>query len=222
MTPARPHPPSAQRIAEARARGHVPRAPLIGVLGGVLASAVGSAALGPALIRDMRALVRAPLEAIAAGRGADAYVAAGASLRSLAALGALWLAGATLAIGIAVALGQGPALGSPFRDEAGYPGVRPSRTASALFVLGLLGSGAHALVVSLTGQALVFVDYASVVCALAVGCALIDLAFARARFVASLWLTRGEQRDAERRDFGSPEVRRARSEARRAMQGSAP
>jgi flagellar biosynthesis protein FlhB len=76
--------------------------------------------------------------------------------------------------------------------------------------------------VSLTGHVPAFVDYVSVSCVLAVGCGVVDVAFARARFVASLWLTRSEQLAEARRDFGAPEIRRARAEARRAMQGAAP
>jgi flagellar biosynthesis protein FlhB len=196
---ARPHAPSAQRIAEARATGHVPRAPLLSLFGLLGAIAVG-VSQAPAFGRELVALFEVPLS------GADAF----------GLLDALWRRTAwSLALVLAIVIGgswlaQGPAFGTR-RTKFAFQGV--DRTASVLF-----GLASVVLAIFLVLDLQLFridPNYGWALAMLSVACLAIDIAFARARWFASLWMTRREFLD-ERRDQGvSPEIaassRRARS-----------
>lgn len=222
MTPRGPYPPSAQRIAEARAHGHVPQSPLAGVAAGVVALIVGASALGPSLWMHLLTLYRTSLLAFAAGRPGDAYRAVEASLGGIMRGLFGFLAGAAILVAATLTLMQGCSLGAPWRASKRFARLAPSRTASVLFVLGLALVGGTAIADALIGPepARALFDAAMGIAVLALACGAIDAAFARARFAASLWLTRGEHLEEQRSAFGSPEARRAREAARRALWGS--
>ncbi|MDB4974117.1 MAG: hypothetical protein JWN48_2458 [Myxococcaceae bacterium] len=226
MTAARPHPPSSQRIAQARASGHAPHAPLVGFGCGLLAVFATGFWLAPRVERTFGELLRAPLELAARGRSAEAHA------RALALLGGLtsFVVGALVLVSVVIALGCFAAQGPAFARLTGslstrLPTLRPSRTAGALWCLGLvvlwlvtlsewtrfsqssLGSVAYEVLQGLT--------------VLTLACMVIDVAFARARFYASLWLTRREHIAEQRDAFGAPEIRAARQLARQAARADA-
>jgi hypothetical protein len=185
-------------MAEALASGHVPRAPLLSLFGllGLLAVGAGQAhALGAELI----ALLQVPLS------GADATEILHGLLRRTA-----WALGVILAVLVLGSwLAQGPAVVSK-RSTFADPGT--DRTASVLFALAslvLLTS------VVLAAQALELeAGYGWALALVSAACLAIDIAFARARWVASLWMTRREFVDAQRDQGVSPEVAAARRRAR--------
>lgn len=220
MSQARVHPPSEQRIREARRAGHVPRVPLVSLAASWIALACGLFLLGDGLGTALeRAFVR-PLEALAAGRPLALPVA---ELERVAVSLLALLALAWVALAASIVLAQGPAFGAvPARPR--FPELRAGRTARALFVLGLPVLGAFALERALRASERTFVDvlftFAILVGVLAFACALIDVAFARAAHVRSLWLTRAEHRDEQREAYGSPEARAAREGARRERAGA--
>jgi flagellar biosynthesis protein FlhB len=189
----RPHPPSAQRVLEARASGHLPRAALLWLAGALGLLAVG-AAVGPNLGERLRASWSEELLRAAAGEPTHVR-------ERLAALSSL-LAG-SLAVILALLLGvgwlvQGPGFASWAR-RTHFERVGLDRTASLVWALGL---------VLLTGFTLAdFASWAWGFALLSVGCLVIDVAFARARWFASLWLTRREYVDMQREQAPAPEVR---------------
>jgi flagellar biosynthesis protein FlhB len=195
---ARPHAPSQQRIAEARAGGHVPRAPLLRLLGLLGLLAVGGLQ-ARALGADLIALFEAPLS--------------GASPRELL-QGLLERTAWSLAVILAVVLlGTWLAQGPAFVIRRSNLSAASDPTATALFALGTL-----VLLAFLLHDTRLFdvalADYAWAFGLLAVACLAIDIAFARARWFASLWMTRREYLDAQRDQGVSPELAAARRRAR--------
>ncbi|MDB4974794.1 MAG: hypothetical protein JWN48_3135 [Myxococcaceae bacterium] len=219
MAAARPHSPSAQRIAEARASGHLPRAPLVGFAGALLALLAGTALLGPAIAQRTAALLRGPLELAAAGRSREAHAQAELLLQQLARSAGLLLGLGCIAIALFTLLAQGPSLARLSSSRSlRVASLRPSRTASALWCVGLcvivlttLASWTELERATLSQWA---VALATELALLTVACSAIDIAFARARFFASLWLTRREYLDEQREQLGAPELRAARRRAR--------
>ena len=169
---------------------------------------------------DLLLLARAPLAAIAAGRSHDAFTQAEVLLRGLT----LSLTAALLAVLVVVALVclvvQGPAFGWPRRTQriALAPSA-PTRTGGLLWGMALCGCVAltihESLDASLADLPRLARTCAERVLALTLPCMVIDAAFARARFHASQWLTRREQRDEQRAAQGAPELRAARARQRR-------
>ena len=172
-----------------------------------------------ALRADLLVLVRAPLEAASGGRSDEAFRQADAALRGLGTS----LAWALLSVLVGVALVclavQGPAFGSPWR-AARTDVVRraPGRTAGLLWGLVLCGCAALTVHESLEAPLSDVPQLARTcterVLALTLPCMVIDAAFARARFHASLWLTRRALRDEQRAAHGAPEIRAARARLR--------
>lgn len=198
---ARPHAPSAQRIADARASGHVPRAPLLWLAGLLALSAVG-AALGP----RFGSLLRALWSDLLSGGAVDVW----GRLHGLLALLA-WSLGAIFVLLLGVVwLVQGPAFAAWSR-RAQFEALRPDRTASALWACGLCLLTGFALTDALAG----FAAWAWGLALLSLACLLIDAAFARARWFASLWLTRREYVDQQREQAAAPALVAARNRARR-------
>jgi flagellar biosynthesis protein FlhB len=64
-------------------------------------------------------------------------------------------------------------------------------------------------------------SWASALVALTALCLVTDIAFARARFFASLWLSPREYLDDQRATFGAPELRRARAAVRTSLRSRA-
>ncbi len=220
MDSARPHPPSEQRIAEARAAGHLPRAPLTGLAAALLGLFLCASLLGPRIVHLCRELFEAPLTLSAHGKLAEALARAGASVRELFGLVAL----AGLALFASVVLGVGLAQGLAFAPLASpraraFARLSPDRTAGALFALGLTLLAALSLADALWLERATLGSFARSwaerVALLGLACVVIDASFARARFFASLWLTRREYFDEQREAFGAPEIRAARARARR-------
>ncbi len=211
MDSARPHPPSDQRIAEARAAGRVPKAPLTGLtaaIGGLFGAA---ALLGPRIARSARDLFEAPLALSAAGERSAALARAAASARELFALLALAAVSIFISVALGIVLVQGLAFAPLARPRArALAPLRVDRTAGALFALGV------AVWLERAGWADFARAWAERLAFLAVACLVIDASFARARFFASLWLTRREYLDEQREAFGAPEIRAARARARSA------
>ncbi|MET0343752.1 MAG: EscU/YscU/HrcU family type III secretion system export apparatus switch protein [Polyangiales bacterium] len=225
MSSTRPYPPSAQRLADARAHGHVPRAPMVHVGATALALITGGAWAIAALRDRLRDLAVGPLEALARGDRAHAFALVYTLTREVlvdlsAWLGAAW--GLAMVAGFAV---QGVTLGWPKRGVQ-FPSLAPSRTAALLWIACLVlcaGLGAYEAV-DAPRDALprLIGTCAQHVFALTLPCMVVDAAFARARFRASLWLTRRELRDEQRAAFGSPLVRAARARLVRERENGAP
>jgi flagellar biosynthesis protein FlhB len=217
MSEARIHPPSEQRVSEARRLGHVPVVPLAGLFGAFTALAFALGVSGPALWRALVALLRTPLERAARGEPpahpqlADALLPLALPLASL-------LGCAFLATALASFVAQGPAFGFAARSRLRLVPLAPSRTSRLLFVLGL------PLVAALSLRSLLRAELADVVALLSdfalhlsawlALCALLDASLARTAHLRSLWLTRSEHRAEQREQHGSPEVRAARQRAR--------
>ena len=221
MSSERPHAPSEPRIREARASGHAPRAELAG-FSAALVVVLGCACwLGP---RGGRALVRmldAPLLSVARGRFGDAATQAAALARGVVRDMVLVLAAVLVAATLARAVAQRPSFARMGSTRLGFPPLRVSRTAQALWCAGLLfclGDALHDVVLlDLASVAPAAARLATNLALVTVGCAVVDAAFARARFFASLFLTRREYLDAQREAVGSPELRAARARARQQL-----
>lgn len=196
---ARPHAPSQQRIAEARASGHVPRVPLLR-LGGLLGAMAVAAQQAHGFARELVALLEAPLSGVDPFAGLRALVLRTAW--SLAVVLALVLLGSWLA--------QGPARGA---REPKFTPQAVDRTASVLFALGVLVLLAF-FVLDVQLLELDLATYGWALALLSVACLAIDIAFARARWFASLWMTRREFLDQQRDHGVSPELAAARRRAR--------
>jgi len=211
MTSARPHAPSSDRIAEARASGHVPRAPLVGFGVGVL-GLVGYAGT------SATSRYREPLELAARGDVTGALERASTWLLDVGASLATALFVLAVAIAASIAVAQGPAFARLTRTRVLPPPLRPSRTASVLWCLCLGALVARTVleapmltIETLRAEASAF---AWALVLITVACIAIDVAFARARFYASLWMTRREFLDEQRESHGAPELRSARARAR--------
>lgn len=223
MNSARPYPPSAQRIAEARASGHHPRASLVcGNAALVVALALGFL-LGARWFAGLVALFRATMSAWSRADAAGAYrlltrYAHGTLLScTLAALGL------TLLVTASCVLARGPRGGRAREPaRARFPRLAPGRTAPLLFALGL------ALVTGLSLGEVLALDASSLlglasrwawgVALIAVLTLIVDVAFAQARFYASLRMTRRELLDEQRAAFGAPELRALRQRLLREAQ----
>ena len=218
MSEARIHPPSEQRLSEARRLGHVPRAPLVGVFSLWSALLVGLVLAAPTLWPALQELARAPLEAAAAGR---ALSLPSTPLHQLAWSLAWVLTSATLALALGTFVAQGPAWGGASGSRLRPTPLRPSRITGLLFALGLpllcLHQAGRALRAEPAQLAPLFRDFALHAAAYLAACALLDASLARAAHVRSLWLTRREQKDEQREAYGSPELRRARDRLRRTL-----
>ncbi len=192
------HAPSQQRIAEARASGHVPRVPLLGLFGLLGLLAVGAGQLA-GYREELRALLAAPLS------GADPW-----ALLSSLGVRLAWSLALVLAIVLVGSwLAQGPAFVSR-REPFAAQGI--DRTAALLF-----GAGALSLLALVTWESRaleVSADYGWALALLSVACLAIDIAFARARWFQSLWMTRRQLRDEQREHGVSPELAAARRQAR--------
>lgn len=219
MASARPHPPSEQRIDEARAAGHVPHAPLAGFAGGLLALVPTCFWLAPEVAAHLTDLLERPLLAAARGDSALARAEVGEHVRALLGWAALALGAAFVGVVLASALAQGLAFVRMRRVRARFERMAPSRAASLLFCLGLALATGLALddVGRLRPQQLAAraESWAVTLCLLALGCGVVDAAFARARWFASLFMTRRELLDEQRDAFGDPALRAARARARR-------
>ena len=209
-------------MADARASGHVPRAPLVG-FGSALLAALGAAFwLGPSLARSCRELLSVPLALAAVGKAAQAHARTAQLLTAIERDLACALLAVVLCVGLGTLLAQGPAFArlSSFVASRFAP-LTPSRTASALWCLGVLFIALLTLSEWARFDRAVLVELSCALAArvalLTVGCMAIDVAFARARHFASLWLTRREQLDEQRAHYGAPEVRVAREHARHAL-----
>ncbi|HEY6882236.1 MAG TPA: hypothetical protein VI299_29600 [Polyangiales bacterium] len=199
-----PHAPSSQRIAEARASGHVPRAPLSWVTG-LLALLVVVVPQRSAFQRELLALFREPLQAGDPARAWD-------SVRELALRCAWSLTLVFVLVAGATWLVQGPAFAAGTRKK--FRKVRLDRTASALW------AGAVALLAAFYAFAAVQLSVEQVgsfgfwLAFVSVACLAIDVAFARARWLSSLWMTRREFLDEQREQGPLPELVAARKRAR--------
>lgn len=211
MATHRPHPPSAQRILDAHARGHLPRTRLVGVAGGLLALGLTWVLRSDQLATHFLRLFSQPLEALALGRSELAY---GALLRSLRELGALLgytLLGACVGVGASVLLVQGFARASLRRPRSGGFGrLSAGRSAALAWSISLCVCGGAAVAEQLAWNvpwaesARTFVLQLA---AFSLLCAIADVALARASWLRSLWLTRAEYLDEQRETFGAPELR---------------
>jgi flagellar biosynthesis protein FlhB len=230
---ARPHPPSSRRSAEARAQGHLPRAPLAGVLFALLSLLLSLWALAPRVFVLLTRLLREPLELAARGQAVAAEARLAQLLGELTGACALALLAIVVGVGGGLFVVQGPAFASSSRTHGVvFPALSLSRTASALWCVGLLlitalalgqffacafeGALRRASFSSATLPALA-AAWAGQLGALSVAALLVDVAFARARFFASLWSTRREFQDEQRLALGPAEPRAARERARRAF-----
>ncbi len=219
---ARTEPPSEQRIAEARARGLVPRtwvlAPALTLAGMSAAAAFAFEPLRAALV----GLMTRPLVALAE----RSSVAPGELLRhALATAGALTavvlLVGAALsALGIGIAQGLSFCLRMPKAPRRAFAKPEGTRGAVALLagfsVLAVAASASFAaLRASPDDAAALLTSFASrlALALLLVGVG--DAALARAAFWRSLWTTRRDKRAEDRDAYGSLEMREARERARK-------
>lgn len=215
MAEAKIHPPSPQRVVEARRSGLVPRAPLVGPVAAVLALFLFGRLFVPTLVAQLEALFRRALDAGTHGvSGAEAWALVAPIAFSMAELlGAVFLV--TVAASL---LAQGPHFAWPKRPRKPFTRARKSRTASLLAALLV-----PLVALSLLPRALwiepeelgdLLLSALGRLSALLLTLALIDVAFARTRFLRALWLTRREQRDEQREAYGAPELRAAREHAR--------
>jgi flagellar biosynthesis protein FlhB len=219
MAGARIHPPSEQRVADARRAGLAPRPALAGFAAAWFALAAGLQLRGPVLWQQVEDLWRRPLEALALRDAGRARALAFSLLADIAGHCALLLAAAAACATLVAWLAQGPHFGLPVR--ARRPFQQPARSPLAGALAGLAACAVFAALLSPAlwlepaGVALVltrFAAYMAVVLALA---AVVDVALARTAFLRALWMTRQELQDEQREAYGSPELRRARANIRR-------
>jgi flagellar biosynthesis protein FlhB len=218
MSQARIHPPSEQRLSEARQLGHVPRAPLVSLFALWSTLLLGLSLAAPTLWRALEELVRGPLEAAALGH---TLALSSTALKQLAWSLACALLGAFVALALGTLVSQGPAFGFAGASRLRPVPVRPPRSTGLLFALGLpvvcLQIAARALRAEPAQLASLLRDFALYAAAYLAACALLDASLARAAHVRSLWLTRREQQEEQREAYGSPELRRVRDRLRRAL-----
>lgn len=218
---ARPHPPSSRRIVEARASGHLPRAPLAGFGLALLALLACTATLGPRAAGLCADLLRVPVALVGTGAALQAQARAGELVQQLAALVGVALGSVVLAVALGVFLVQGPAfaqLSRPSTASASFAKTSISRTASVLWCLGVVLISALSLSrwreLAQGNLTSLLAAWAQQLALLSAALMVVDIAFARARFFASLWLTRRERDDELRDAYGAPELRAARRQAR--------
>jgi flagellar biosynthesis protein FlhB len=213
------HPPSEQRIAEARGAGLAPRPAIAGFVAAFVALAACARLGGESLWRLLAELWRRPLEALAAGDAARAHALARALLaqigwRLVIALLCVWGCAA-----LVLWLAQGPHFALPGRARRPFePAARgylapllASLAACALFAASL----SPALWLEPAGVAALLSRFGAYLALLLALAAVIDVASARTAFLRALWMTRQEFKDDNREAYGSPELRGARARLRR-------
>ena len=214
MASARPYPPSAQRIAVARASGHVPRPALV-ALGSVwLTTMFVLWAYGAHLLHELATLFRSTVELCGRGDSALARAAVWSWVISASQSFALIALAAFVSIALSLAFAQGASHAGRRALRVRFAKLEVSRTAGALLSLSLLLTTAIALaelpLLEISDLAAFALRWASYAALFTLFCTFIDVAFARARFFRSLWMTRAELRDEQRSAFGAPELREAR------------
>jgi flagellar biosynthesis protein FlhB len=222
MASARPYPPSAQRVAEARASGHAPRPLLLASTSALLYLLACAAALGTRALTHLQAFLSDATGALAAGDSARAYARLALFLRDGASTLALLLLGMFVVLLAAELFGRGASF-ARVRARVPFPPVRRDPSALLVWSIGLTLAASFAVLELLPlapGELAPFAsDWLRRIALLALACAVLDVTLARARFFASLWMTRREQLDEQRAAFGAPELKRAqarlRSETRR-------
>ena len=212
------HPPTAARVAEARAAGLAPRLGVGGMCVALLALALLQARALPSLWQRLGALSSAPLEAWTRGDASLALQLGQALALDAARALALLLAAMTLAVGFCLWLLQGPVVVWPRRPRRSFRRARVSLLPHVLFTLGLT------LLLGLCLVDAVWLEPGDLtalwsrwwgrVALLVGGVLVLDAALARERFYRALWLTRREQREEWREAYGAPELRAARAEQR--------
>ena len=215
MADARVYPPSEQRLVEARRQGHVPHTTLVSFAGAFVAFALWAPRAAPQLSTEVAELWRAALARAAEGRPLAAGTLLSEMLSSVLGTLSLGLAMMLAAMVLALWLVQGVAWGLIVRSPR--PRFeRPRRDATAplllvscaLVVLGVTLFATFRLELVTLSEGLERWLLASSVCLVA--CAFVDAAFARARHMRSLWLTRREHLDELREAYGSLELRSER------------
>jgi len=224
---ARPHPPSSRRSAEARAQGHLPRAPLAGSVLVLLSLLASVWSVGPRAFGLCTFLLREPLELAARGHATAARERAVQLLGELAGVCAPALVAVVVSLVLGLIVVQGPAFTHGSRGRgASFPALSISRTGSALWSVGVLLIASLALgqwaSFDLSTLGAFAGAWAVQLVVLSVGALLVDVGFARARFHASLWLTRRAYHDEQRAALGPPEARAARAEQRRSFARARP
>jgi len=219
MASARPYPPSAQRIAAARAGGHVPRPLLVATAAGCMSLFASVLLLAPRGALLLSTFARESLLALGSGRREAAYALLASLQRELTELVCIALLISFSAVASACALAQGVAFGfTRARAGASFGELAPDRTAALLWAVGLVAMAASAIADALLSEphelTSIASSWARQLLLLALGCAFIDAALARARFHGSLWLTRREYLDEQRAAHGAPEVRALRARRR--------
>lgn len=222
MASARPYPPSAQRIAEARASGQAPRPLLAASTSALLFVLAGGWLVGPRALAHLQAFWKSSAMALARGDDVQAYAQLAALVDQAAPRLALTLLGLFVTVLAAELLGRGASF-ARVRTRLRLTPVRRDVTALLVWSVGLTLLVSFA-VLELVPRELAELgplasDWSRRLALLALVCLALDVTLARARFFGSLWMTRGEQLDEQRAAFGPPEIRRAltrvRSEARR-------
>jgi flagellar biosynthesis protein FlhB len=219
MAGAKIHPPSEQRVAEARRAGLAPRPVIAGLAAAWVTIVAGLRLCAPGLWQRVAELWRLPLEALALGDAARAFELARTLLFEIAGQLALLLAAAASCIALVSWLAQGPHFALPTRAR------RPFEAPPRSMLAGVLAALAACVVCAAFLSPALWLEPSSVgpllarfgatlalVLALA---ALIDVAVARTAFLRALWMTRQELKEEQREAYGSPELRRARAHLRR-------
>lgn len=219
MSQARIHPPSEQRLADARRAGHVPRAPLVGLFAAFVTLMFWLSFAGPSLFATLGALYRLPLERAERGEPLPSLNELTPFLHSVALELGIGFALTFCALALGTFLVQGPAFGFGSAVRLKLPKLRQGRTGKLLFVFGLpvvlFTQLPRVLRVEVASVASLLGDLALMTGMWLALCGLVEASLARARHIRSLWLTRAEYQDEQREAYGSPEMRRARDRARR-------
>jgi flagellar biosynthesis protein FlhB len=213
------HPPSEQRIAEARGAGLAPRPAIAGFAAAFIALTACARLGGESVWRLIAELWRRPLEALAAGDAARAHALARALLaqigsRLVIALLVVWAFAA-----LVLWLAQGPHFALPGRARRPLPPPARGHLAPLLAALAACALFAASLSPALwlepAGVAALLSRFGAYLALLLALAAVVDVASARTAFLRALWMTRQELKDDSREAYGSPELRRARAELRR-------
>jgi flagellar biosynthesis protein FlhB len=178
--------------------------------------------LAPRVFALLTRLLCEPLELAARGQAGAGRALLAQLLGELTGVCALALLAVFVCVGAGLFVVQGPAFaGSSRTHGVVFPALSLSRTASALWCVGVLLITALALSqwASMSRATLpaLCAGWAGQLSLLSVSALLVDVAFARARFFASLWLTRRELQDEQRLALGPAEPRVARERERRAL-----
>lgn len=213
------HPPSEQRIAEARSAGLVPRPAMAGFAVAFVALAACARLGGASLWQLIAELWRRPLEALAAGDAARARELARALLGQIGWRLAIALLVVWSSTALVLWLAQGPHFALPGRARRplspparGY--LAPLLAALAACVL-FAANLSPALWLEPAGVAALLSRFGAYLALLLALVAVIDVTSARTAFLRALWMTRQEFKDENREAYGSPELRRARAQLRR-------